>query len=371
MRAPILVLLTLVAACGSSQPNLFDEGLDLEESEESEVASELRADELKVVSVDVDTAAGNHDGRVVRLLTTNAAAQALLGSSLPSISFSQNSLLAYRPDHKSPMSRVDVTRARVSSSGKTLTLWATITEQEQGCSPWKPNELSVVRVPKRTNAPTSFRVHLSRVTKSCGMTLGPVCVPQQTACPTATPYCHGSYERADGSFAEGRCVKFTPYSGTSSACSSDAECGAGGVGICAGLSTGQEGLCQAAWMRGTYSMPESGMYSAPLPRDGSWQRLAVTVRGQASVPMDAWVQLFVDGPSAAANKRVRYRLLNPAGTVSSESEFQGVQGAAAVMHVPGDEHINGEWVLEVRDSGTAGPPVRLRGARLSMTSRWD
>jgi hypothetical protein len=39
--------------------------------------------------------------------------------------------------------------------------------------------------------------------------------------------------------------------------------------------------------------------------------------------------------------------------------------------VPGDESVNGEWVLEVQDTGRTGAPVFLRGARLSVTSRWD
>jgi len=122
-------------------------------------------------------------------------------------------------------------------------------------------------------------------------------------------------------------------------------------------------------MRGTSSMPDAGPFSAPLPRDGSWYRLVIPVRGQASVPMDAWVQLFLDAPSAQAASAVRYRLTNPSGTTSSTGVAAGLVGFPSPVGVPGDESINGEWVLEVQDTGTSGAPVILRGARLSVTSR--
>jgi hypothetical protein len=278
-------------------------------------------------------------------------------------------LIAYRPEGKSPRSRVEVTRAQLSSGGKTLTLWATVTEPRAGCQAWRPNELAVVRVPSRATVPTSIRVLVSRVTADCGLTFGPACVPQSTACPAATPYCHGSYQRPDESFTQGTCVKAAAYENSSESCRNDAACGAGG--ICAGLSTSPEGLCQPKWMRGTYSMPESGQLSAPLPRDGSWYRLVVPVKGQATVPMDLWAQVFLDASSVQALWNVRFRVVNPSGTVSSETTALGFSGYPSPMYVPGDESVNGEWVVEVKDTGTSGPPVYLRGTRLSVTSRWD
>jgi len=119
-------------------------------------------------------------------------------------------------------------------------------------------------------------------------------------------------------------------------------------------------------MRGTYSMPEAGQLSAPLPRDGSWYRLIVPVRGQSTVPMDAWLQVFVDG--AAADTRAR--LINPSGTGSSTLVVSG-GGVRIPVSVPGDESINGEWTVEVQDVGRSGTPAVLRGVRLSVTSRWD
>jgi hypothetical protein len=240
------------------------------------------------------------------------------------MSFTRNWLIAYRPDGKSPRSTVAVTRAQLSATGRTLTLWATLTEPGAGCQAWRPNELAVVRVPSRPSVPTSIRVVLTRATASCGLTVGPTCVAQSTTCPQMTPFCLGSFERADGTFTQGTCVKFDAYAGSSNPCRDDAACGPGG--ICAGLSTGGDGLCQPAWMRGTYSMPESGSFSAPLPRDGSWTRVVIPVSGQATVPMDAWAQVFLDGASAQAINAVRFRLFNPSGTETSTSVASAFRG---------------------------------------------
>lgn len=358
--------MVVVSACGVEP---LDEATAVEEVEAADVSQDVQADVLNVVPLpELDVATGTLEGRVARVMTSTASARAFLGPALPPITFSRNWLVAYRTDGKSPRARVEVTRAQLSSTGKTLSLWATVTEPAPGCSAWRPNEVSVVRVPSRATVPTTIRVNVTRVTASCGLTVGPVCTPGAGSCPQTTPFCLGAYERPDGSFTRGTCVKFERYDGSSAACQSDAACGLGG--LCAGTSTGG-GLCQPAWMRGTASMPESGQLSAPLPRDGSWYRLVIPVRGQASVPMDAWVQLALDGASTQALTKVRFRLLNPTGTTSPTLAATGFAGQLVPVGVPGDESINGEWVLEVQDSGTSGPPVFLRGARLSVTSRWD
>ncbi len=371
MKTQAMVLAAVVmVGCGVGSEALVDDAVLVEEADATaETTQDLKADVLNVVPMNVDVAPGNVDGRVARVLTTSTAAKALLGPVLPSITFSRNWLVAYRPEGKSPRARVEVTRAQLSATGATLTLWATVTEPGAGCQAWKPNELSVVRVPSRAAVPTSIRVYLTRATFDCGIAaVGPACSVSSgvgpAPCPAGTPFCVGPYERPDGSFTSGTCVKFAPYDGISSACTTDAACGAGG--ICAGLSTSPEGLCQAAWMRGTYSMPESGQLAVPLPRDGSWARLVVPIAHQATVPMDAWLQVFVDG--AAANARVR--LLNPSGTASSTLVVTG-GGVAMPVWVPGDESISGEWTVELQDVGTSGAAAVLRGVRLSVTSRWD
>lgn len=366
MKTQMLVLAAMVT-CGCGVGADAEVDVTVEETDATaETSQDVKADVLNVVPMELDVAPGNLEGRLARVLTTATAAKALVGPTLPSITFSRNWLVAYRPEGKSPRSRVQVTRAQLSSTGTTLSLWATVTEPGSGCAPWRPNELSVVRVPSRTRAPTSIRVYLSRETFDCGLTVGPTCTATSgigpAPCPAATPYCLGPYEKPDGSFTSGTCVKFAPYEGSSNACTSDAACGVGG--ICAGLSTSPEGLCQPSWMRGTFSMPEAGQFSAPLPRDGSWYRVSIPVAGQATVPMDAWLQVFIDGPAA----NVRVRVLNPSGTASSTLV---VTGPPIPLFVPGDESISGEWTVEAQDVGTTGARTVLRGVRLSVTSRWD
>ncbi|MDP1917056.1 MAG: hypothetical protein Q8L14_12455 [Myxococcales bacterium] len=358
----------MMVGCGVGSEALVDDGVLVEEADATaEASQDVKADVLNVVPMNIDIATGNVEGRLARVLTSSTAAKALLGPTLPSITFSRNWLVAYRPEGKSPRSRVEVKRAQLSATGTTLTMWATVTEPGAGCQAWRPNELSVVRVPSRAKVPTSIRVYLTRETFECGLTVGPTCTPgpgPSMCSGTATPLCLGAYERADGSFTSGTCVKLPRYENSSHSCSSDAACGAGG--ICAGLAYGPEGLCQPSWMRGTYSMPEAGQLSAPLPRDGSWYRLIVPVTGQSTVPMDAWLQVFIDG--ATTNTRVR--LSNPSGTTSS-TLVPGGGGVQIPVGVPGDESINGEWSVEVQDVGTSGAPAVLRGVRLSVTSRWD
>ncbi|MDP3569649.1 MAG: hypothetical protein Q8S42_03400 [Archangium sp.] len=77
------------------------------------------------------------------------------------------------------------------------------------------------------------------------------------------------------------------------------------------------------------------------------------------------VQLFADG---IASSRVEWRILNPTHETPSNT-VRGL-GGRVPLRVPGDEGINGDWVLEVRDTGI-GAPGYFRGVRLSFTSRWD
>ena len=338
---------------------------DLGEDLDPAVAEQaIGADELNLVPIDTDVPTGNLTQRVARVLTDSASTRALLGGGSPSVNYSRNWLVAFRPAEKTASSRVQLTRAQLSGSGKTLSLWATVTEPGAGCAPWWPNELAVARVPSRARKAELVRVYVTRATYACGLVQGGACTLAGATCPVATPNCHGALDQEGGFLAPGICTKYPSYGGTSESCRADAACGAGG--ICAGLSTSQEGLCQPAWMRGTYSMPASGQLSAPLPQGGAWHRLVVRVTGQSTVPMDAWVQVLADGIDPS---RVEWRLSNSTGTTSTT--VRGTPfGAHVPVNVPGDESIHGEWNLEIRDIGS-GPPGSLRGARLSLTSRWD
>ncbi len=353
----ILGLVGCAADTGSSDD--LDEDLDPGVAEQA-----IGANNLDVVSIDTDVATGNLGTRVARVLTDSASTRALLGGASPSVNYSRNWLVAYRPAQKTATSRVQITRAHLSASGTTLSVWATVTEPGAGCAPWWPNELAVARIPSRAKKAESVRVYTTRATYACGLVQSGACTLGGAACPTTTPNCHGALDQEDGVKAPGVCTKYPSYDGTSQSCRTDAACGAGG--ICAGLATSQEGLCQAAWMRGTYSMPASGQLSARLPQGGAWHRQVIRVSGQSTVPMDAWVQVLADNIDPA---RVEWRLSNSTGTTSMTVRGKPF-GAHVPVGVPGDESINGDWTLEVRDIGS-GSPGYLRGTRLSLTSRWD
>ena len=338
---------------------------DLGEDFDPAVAEQaISAAPLEIVPIDTDIPTGNLGKRVARVLTDRVSMRALLGGSSPSVDFSRNALVAFRPASKTATSRIEITRAQLSGSGKTLSLWATVTEPGAGCAPWWPNELAVARVPSRAQKAESLRVYVARATYACGLVQSRACTLGGPSCPAVTPVCHGALDQENGVMAPGVCTRYPTYGGTSQSCKADAACGSDG--ICTGLATSQEGLCQPAWMRGTYSTPASGQLSAPLPQGGPWHRLVIRVTGQSTVPMDAWVQVLADGIDSA---RVEWRLSNSTGTTSTT--VRGTPfGAHLPVNVPGDESINGEWTLEVRDIG-AGSPGYLRGARLSLTSRWD
>lgn len=361
-RFAVLTLATALGLAGCAADTSPD---DLDEEVEPGVDEQaLGATALDLVPLDTDVPTGNLSAGVTRLLTDGTSTRALLGAASPTVDYSRSWLVAYRPATKSATSRVLLTRAQISASGKTLSVWATITEAGAGCAPYWPNELVVVRVPSRAKKPNAVRVYTTRATYACGLVQGGACTLGGPPCPPATPSCHGALDEEGGPKAPGVCTKYPTYSGTSGSCRSDAACGQGG--ICAGLSTSPEGLCQAAWMRGTYSTPSSGQLSAPLPQGGAWHRLAIRVTGQSTVPMDAWVQVFADNIDPA---RVEWRLSNSTGTTSTTVRGKPF-GAHVPVGVPGDESVNGEWILEVRDTGS-GAPGYLRGARLSVTSRWD
>ncbi len=367
LAAIAALAMALELGCGSdSSASISPDAFPVEELEvgSADAASfEVNAETLVVQAREGDVAPGTLAARFAKIFGSASSARAVLGGATPSVDFSKEWLVAYRPDAKSPTSRVVVTRAQLSASGKTLSLWATVSEPAEGCAPWLPNEVALSSVPAKDVAPTAMRVFLSKVTASCGLTLGPGCT-SSAACPSTTPICLGGYEQGDGAMAGGRCAK-APPNPVAGACGGDEVCGVGA--FCAGLSMAGQGACVASWMRGTFSVVDTGRLSVTLPQGGAWHRAHVIVTGQASVAMDAWVQLFVDG---APPSRIEWKLSKGYGSPPQLMRV-GQFGVRVPVPVPGDEPVNADWLLEVRDLGVGAPAAIFRGARLSVTSRFD
>lgn len=358
LGAAVLVLM----GCGADSSLEVADTLPIEELETAETARDVSADVLAVRPREGDVAPGTLSARFAKVFTSADSAKMVLGGGAPPVDFSKEWLIAYRPDAKGPQSRITITRAQLSATGKTLSLWASVTEPGAGCSAWLPNELALVSVPLRAAVPTSVRVFVNRTQGVCDLITGPQCT-KSAACPSATPLCMGALEQADGELVGGRCVKVPPNPSTTS-CTTDESCGA--KAICAGLSFASSGLCVASWMRGTFTVPEQGRVGVTLPQGGGWHRAHFTVTGLATVPMDAWVQLYVDGVPPS---RIEWKLSKGYGD-PPQLKRVGQFGARVPAPVPGDEAANADWLLEVRDLGVGNPGV-FRGARLSMTSRWD
>lgn len=362
--AAIGALVWVLWGCGANSSLEIGEAFSIEELDDTSVerSQDIGADLLVVRTREGDVAPGTLSSRFAKVFTSADAAKMVLGGGAPTIDFGAEWLVGYRPDVKTATSRVSISRAQLSATGKTLSLWATVTEPASGCAPWLPNEVALISVPSREVLPSSVRVYLSRVTGVCELVTGPDC-SSSAACPSTTPMCLGALEQGDGALVGGRCVKLPP-SPSAGSCSNDAQCGA--RAFCAGLSLGGQGVCVASWMRGTFSVPETGRMGVVLPQGGGWLRTHVVVTGLATVPMDAWVQLYVDGAPAS---RIEWKLSKGYGSPPPLMRV-GQFGARVPVPVPGDEAVNADWLLEVRDLGV-GNPGHFRGARLSLTSRWD
>jgi hypothetical protein len=173
-----------------------------------------------------------------------------------------------------------------------------------------------------------------------------------------------------GQFAgRGRCVDTTDLAGEGQACTADGDCGTAAL-VCAGATRGG-GLCNPAWMRGRFGdSADAALVDGP---SGAVTR-RLPVYGLATVDTD--VELVATIAHSRASD-LQIVLVNPLGTevVVFDGQTAGVSASPLVLNEPlfgfsGDESVNGEWALIVRDR-VAGITGRLVDWRLTITSRWD
>ncbi len=186
-------------------------------------------------------------------------------------------------------------------------------------------------------------------------TLGSPTCGMGEACPAGL-WCTGGAE----SF--GRCVD-TSVDGAGELCSFAGTCAQGLV--CAGRSEGFEGICNPAWMKDEFVSESSG--SIPDGPGGSTGE-GVEVFGLATVPTDAVVRVVIDH---ARPTDLELSLTNPAGTtVLVWPRGAGPLPESIPVAVPGDESVNGSWVLTVLDT-VAGQTGTSRRFSLELVSRFD
>lgn len=152
------------------------------------------------------------------------------------------------------------------------------------------------------------------------------------------------------------------------ACRQDDGCGANLV--CSGTSTGGEGFCVAASMRGTFA----GSSNVSIP-DNDTDGVADTIQvaGLGSVPTDIIIDLRI---RHTWRGDLRVTLTDPGGQTVVLHDREGGSAQDLVLDrfvVTGfsmDDSVNGGWRLNVQDLANRDLGVIERWS-LELTSRWD
>lgn len=189
------------------------------------------------------------------------------------------------------------------------------------------------------------------------------------ACSTQGDCTVGTCEGVSGASGEGRCTDTTGF-GDRVACSATQPCDLAEGTACSGLTRGDEGICEPAWMRGSFGELESG---ALVPDgDAAGATRSVDVRGLGTVDTDVELMMWV---SHAEPSQIVATLVNPAGT--EVVVFDGATANASelfidapVLGFSGDESVNGTWTLRVVDN-VSGESGTIERWTLRLGSRMD
>lgn len=193
----------------------------------------------------------------------------------------------------------------------------------------------------------------------------------------ANAECGGGHRCAGISPATGNgiCAPTTrSFSGAGESCTAeDARACRAGL-VCGGLSRGDEGLCQPAWMRRTFD----DWHGVRVP-DGDEAGISRVIDAHGLATVDVDVELSVVVRHSRPND-LRVTLTNPGGTEvevwdGARTSLSDVSGPDFVFDGPvrgfsGDESVNGSWTLKVVDSAK-GASGALERWSLRVTSRWD
>jgi subtilisin-like proprotein convertase family protein len=167
----------------------------------------------------------------------------------------------------------------------------------------------------------------------------------------------------------GKCANTGEGAHMGDSCTTDASGACPEGYVCSNTSFADEGMCQPAWMHGTYV----DHANAPIPnQDPEGLHRERVVYGLATVSTDVWVAIDLYHPYPSD---LRITLTNPSGTMAVV--FDGGDLPAGdilietpVLGFPGDESVNGPWILHVVDLGVVDQGT-LRRWSLELISRWD
>lgn len=158
---------------------------------------------------------------------------------------------------------------------------------------------------------------------------------------------------------DGLCSLITPVSTDGFPCATPFDCGPDGY--CTNV-----GICISPWKTGVFN----DIAFAPLV-DGSDLKRTIVVKGLATVPINALMDLVIRHPDTS---ELTVTLINPLGTETTV--FQGNPAGQDLIltgvqaPVLGDESINGVWTLRIQDA-QGGQTGWLSHWRIFFTSRWD
>lgn len=164
----------------------------------------------------------------------------------------------------------------------------------------------------------------------------------------------------------GRCADATQSPGEGASCSKATLTPCTPGLVCAGLSTGDEGICVAPWMVDTFFQ----LPVASITDEGITTR-SIQVSGLATVTMDVHLKVTVSHWDVS---QISITLTNPAGTevpiYAGDSNGTALSLDLPVIGFPGDESANGLWTIKVIDSIPGGIGT-LDYWTLMLTSRLD
>jgi cysteine-rich repeat protein len=181
--------------------------------------------------------------------------------------------------------------------------------------------------------------------------------------------CEGWPQKVDGAY--GQCVDMSGVDGENTPCDLDNPCGPG-LACLGEYAWGGGGWCVQGWQANTF---HSAQQVAIPDGDEAGVATHIVACGLATVPVDVVVTLTIDHPNPADLKVTVYDPQGGPDAPENGASFvlwdHTPDGETTVVAgFPGDDGVNGEWKLHVRDTvnGTAG---MLKGWSIYLLSNFD
>jgi cysteine-rich repeat protein len=174
--------------------------------------------------------------------------------------------------------------------------------------------------------------------------------------------CVGLPRRVEGATGQCEVTNVSPP-GTEQPCSLENPCG-DGLACLGAYSWGEGGWCVAGWFaKDFYSHDAQAIPEGRTPYSST-----IVACGLASVPVDIVVRLYLDHPRP---EDLFVQLEDPNGQIGTILDRESWSPGPIIARVgSGDDAVNGNWTLHVRDMVTGETGV-LTAWSLYLLSNWD